>query len=489
MRTKLTFPTDEVLLATKENSMAISRQVKKKTLRKLGPRLYTTNLNDAPENIIKRNVPRIVGLLCPGAIISHRSSLETMPTKDGQFFATFKHSRKIKLPGLTVNLLQGPVDKAGTNSFLSTLYISQRPRAFLENLQPTKRKSEASQKCLPQEFIETKLDELCRIQGEECLNRIRDDARDLSKKLKMEKEFKKLNSIISALLVTGEARILQSEPGRARSAGASYDPLRIEIFKVLHSFLLSNEYKSISRSYANQNEFETQAFFEAYFSNYIEGTRFPLDQAHSIVYEGKIPPNRPDAHDILGTYKLIVNKREIAMLPRDGDHFLGLLQHRHKILMAAHPAVLPGQFKEQINQAGSTLFVDPEAVRGTLIKGLEFYFLLEDPLKKALYMMFLVSEVHPFADGNGRMARLMMNSQLFANSLEKIIVPNVYREDYIGALKVLTRNEDPAPYVRAMLNCLQFTSRTKFSDYETAVEELRRRNAFSEPSEAKLILD
>ena len=29
-------------------------------------------------------------------------------------------------------------------------------------------------------------------------------------------------------------------------------------------------------------------------------------------------------------------------------------------------------------------------------------------------MMFLVSEVHPFVDGNGRIARIMMNAELVA---------------------------------------------------------------------------
>ena len=36
---------------------------------------------------------------------------------------------------------------------------------------------------------------------------------------------------------------------------------------------------------------------------------------------------------------------------------------------------------------------------------------LDDPIARAIYMMFLVSEVHPFDDGNGRMARIMMNAE------------------------------------------------------------------------------
>ena len=34
-------------------------------------------------------------------------------------------------------------------------------------------------------------------------------------------------------------------------------------------------------------------------------------------------------------------------------------------------------------------------------------------------MMFLVAEVHPFADGNGRVARVMMNAELIAGGQQR----------------------------------------------------------------------
>lgn len=43
------------------------------------------------------------------------------------------------------------------------------------------------------------------------------------------------------------------------------------------------------------------------------------------------------------------------------------------------------------------------------------------PFAKAVYMTFLVSEVHPFLDGHGRIARVMMNAELSAKGLSKII--------------------------------------------------------------------
>jgi Fic family protein len=49
-------------------------------------------------------------------------------------------------------------------------------------------------------------------------------------------------------------------------------------------------------------------------------------------------------------------------------------------------------------------------------------------------MMFLVAEVHPFADGNGRVARIMMNAELVAARESRIIVPTVFRNNYLMAL-------------------------------------------------------
>jgi hypothetical protein len=41
--------------------------------------------------------------------------------------------------------------------------------------------------------------------------------------------------------------------------------------------------------------------------------------------------------------------------------------------MEAREDKMPGLFKDTVNRAGNTVFVKPEEVRGTLIKGCEFY--------------------------------------------------------------------------------------------------------------------
>jgi Fic family protein len=229
------------------------------------------------------------------------------------------------------------------------------------------------------------------------------------------------------------------------------------------------------------------AFFEAYFSNYIEGTEFRVEEAADIVFRGKIVAQRPaDAHDVLGTYQIVANSEEMSRVPSSADELIELLKSRHATLLAGRPEKQPGRFKEEINRAGDTVFVAPELVAGTLIKGFEPCRALEDPLARALYVMFLIAEVHPFADGNGRIARVMLNAELVHGKRSRIIIPTVYREDYLLALRALTRQSNTDPYIRMLDRAQDFTARIDFNDYERALAQLRAANAFLEPHEGRL---
>ncbi len=50
-------------------------------------------------------------------------------------------------------------------------------------------------------------------------------------------------------------------------------------------------------------------------------------------------------------------------------------------------------------------------------------------------MQFFISDIHPFNDGNGRISRVMMNAELYSQGLTTIIIPNVYRSDYLSKCK------------------------------------------------------
>jgi Fic family protein len=118
--------------------------------------------------------------------------------------------------------------------------------------------------------------------------------------------------------------------------------------------------------------------------------------------------------------------------------------------MEQRPAKSPGQFKSMANCAGQTVFVVPDLVEGTLAEGLSLCHSMETPFQRAVFMMFLVAEVHPFADGNGRTARIMMNAELIAAHEERIVIPTVYRGNYLAALKALSLTGTADPLIRTL---------------------------------------
>ena len=101
-------------------------------------------------------------------------------------------------------------------------------------------------------------------------------------------------------------------------------------------------------------------------------------------------------------------------------------------------------------------------------------------------MQLLVSEVHPFNDGNGRLSRVMMNAELSRENECRIIIPTVYRDDYVGALKAFTQARETNPLMRMFQRAQAFTASVDYSSYEAAKAALTLANAFKEPGEGKL---
>ena len=478
----------EIIFATSD--IALNRQLSKleqeKQIKKIAPRIYTSNFNEFEEVIIRRNIFTILGKLYPGAVLSHRSALEFKPTSANQIFVTYTYTKKIELPGITIRFMEGMPAIEGDNPFSGELFVSQQERALLENLQSSRQVGPTS-KTITLPEIETKLEQIIQVKGEEGLNQFRDKAREIADQLGMQSEFEKLNKLISALLTTKPSKILTSPAAVARVLGNPYDKHRLELFEKLFIELQQQPYKDRQDVNTETNAFRNFAFFEAYFSNYIEGTIFEIEEAKSIIQtETPIPNRDEDSHDILGTYKLVSNQKEMSTTPSNRDELLNILQYRHQILLAARTSKKPGQFKDKNNRAGETHFVDHTLVRGTLIKGFDYYQALQEPFAKAAYIMFMISEVHPFLDGNGRIARVMMNAELVKANQTRIIIPTVYRDDYLGALRRLTRNDDPAVYIRMLQRAQEFSATLIANDMEVLENHLTQSNAFKEHDEAKL---
>ena len=336
------------------------------------------------------------------------------------------------MPGITVKPREGVGPLEGDAPFINGLYLCSLARAYLENMRFS-RSRKGTKRTLSRSEVEERLEILLQRGGEQTLNKLREEMRPLAEQLSLISEFKEIDQLIGALLGTKESPLL-SQAAIARAKQAPYDATRLDLFITLRDYLASHAPNI--RPGKSSDSVANLAFYEAYFSNFIEGTEFLVEEAHEIIFEGKIPEDRPqDAHDIIGTYRLVANDKEMNRVAKTADEFLSLLTSRHRIIMEGRPDKNPGLFKRVANRAGLTYFVSPELVRGTLEKGFEIFQTLRDPFHRAVFMMFLIAEVHPFADGNGRVARVMMNAELIFNSEMRIIIPTIYRNNYLVALK------------------------------------------------------
>ena len=478
----------EIVFASSDPDVShqISRLVKQNRLRKIAPRLYTTNFVDSPEMIVKRNILSILNWRFPKAVISHRSACEMRITPAGTFFITGKYARKITdLPGVTIYMLKGPASDI-KDMVYGKMFIASEYRWMLENMQVS-RKQDGEAKTLPIAVIERKLESVLVAGGEEQLNQYRDTLRATAERLGMMTEFAKINVLISALLNTHSSHVLTTSSVKAAAAGLPYDEKRLVLFEKLYDELQSQHFLSRPVPTQTEEEYLNIAFFESYFSNYIEGTEFEVDEARQIVNTGITLPKRiEDSHDILGTFHIVSNRMEMGVCPTSSQELFEILCHRHSILLEGRPDLNPGHFKEKNNRAGNTEFVEVARVRGTLEAGFGYYAALTSPIAKAIYMMFFLSEVHPFQDGNGRMARIMMNAELFRADEAKIIVPTVYREDYLLVLRKLSRQSVPDAYIKTMVILHHFSSTLYGRDFQKLLNYLTQCNAFEDPNMGKL---
>ncbi|MBD3243845.1 MAG: cell filamentation protein Fic [Chitinivibrionales bacterium] len=478
----------EILFGSSDR--AISRQISKLrsdgTVRKLAPRVYTANLRDDPEVIVRRNLFQILGHLYSGAVLSHRSAFEYGPTGTGRVYVTYTYTRKASLPGLVVHLLKGPGPTDSDIPLPGGLHASEHARAYLENLQ-TSHKDREDPKTLPVSTIEEKLSDIVRVNGAAELNRLRDRARTISEQLGMHTEFRKLDRIIGALLSTHPADILTSPVATARAFGLPYDQQRLELFQHLFYTLSEREFKNREDRNRTEQSFAAFAYYESYFSNYIEGTVFTDSDAREVIDSQRpLPARDADSHDILGTYQIVSNRQEMSRLPKSPEEMIEMLLRRHGILLSARTDSKPGMFKDRNNRAGNTEFVDKDLVRGTMHRSFDHYLLLRHPFARAAYMMFVISEIHPFLDGNGRIARIMMNAELVAAQQARIIIPVVYREDYLGALRALSRHRNAEAYVGMLTRAHELSASIVGETRDDMRVLLDRSNAFLEPTEGKL---
>jgi hypothetical protein len=100
--------------------------------------------------------------------------------------------------------------------------------------------------------------------------------------------------------------------------------------------------------------------------------------------------------------------------------------------------------------------------------------------------MLLITEVHPFDDGNGRLARIVANGVLSAAGQVRMVIPTVYRSNYLAGLAGFSNGSGRGESLIAVLQFAQkWTGAVGWTTFRGADEQLRRLNCYMDPALAE----
>lgn len=201
----------------------------------------------------------------------------------------------------------------------------------------------------------------------------------------------------------------------------------------------------------------------AYTSNAIEGNTLTRKET-SLVIEEKLTSGAKPINDYLEAlnhakafeYVLSLKQNNIQI---DEDFVLKI----HKIILTGIDDLNAGFYRNvRVRISGSeTILPNPLKVPDLMKEfGLWLIKKEDDILLKAIDAHYRLVSIHPFIDGNGRTARLLLNAMLIQNSYAPIIIRPIDRRRYLTALETYQVKGNKEPYEKFMLSALNRSLKT-----------------------------
>src|SRR5690606_5751585 len=102
---------------------------------------------------------------------------------------------------------------------------------------------------------------------------------------------------------------------------------------------------------------------------------------------------------------------------------------------------------------------------------------------------FLITECHPFDDGNGRLSRIFLNAELHTDQQYKLIVPTVHRDSYLNSLRQATREGKFRTLTKVFIQLQKYAASLNWNDYGDVREQLEEHKAHLLPDEGVAVFN
>jgi len=198
----------------------------------------------------------------------------------------------------------------------------------------------------------------------------------------------------------------------------------------------SKELKRMPKA-AREKEIETFSIRFTYDTQRIEGSKLTLRETAELIERNISPKAKPlqDVKEAEAHYKIFHE-----MLDYKKDLSLQIILYWHKRLFESTKPEIAGKIREHQIAISGSKFVPPFPAE--IYPLLREFFRWYDKNKKKLHPVELAAlahlkfvTIHPFADGNGRISRLMMNFILHKHGYPLLDIPYERRANYYNALE------------------------------------------------------
>lgn len=211
----------------------------------------------------------------------------------------------------------------------------------------------------------------------------------------------------------------------------------------------------------------------AYTSNAIEGNTLTRKETELVIDEGITSTSKPIKDYIEAINHAKAFEKIIVFLKENKNINESFMLDIHKIILTGLDNDNAGFYRNcRVRISGSTVIMpNPLKVPDLMIN---FYNWLDEnmdnePLTAILAHLKFVS-IHPFVDGNGRCARLLMNTILLQFGFVPIVIRPTDRKRYLSVIENYQLKGDEKPYTNFMLNLLNRTMKVLITMLDTDID-------------------
>jgi len=209
-----------------------------------------------------------------------------------------------------------------------------------------------------------------------------------------------------------------------------------------------------------------------YTSNAIEGNTLSAAETTLVIEKGITIGGKPlkDHLEAIDHYEAI---RYVRALARRGTSLTeaDLRQLHHLVVQRSHPEIA-GRYADQgryvLTETGRHIFPSPTEVPALIGDLARWLGVAPDTPETAFAAHLRLVDIHPFNDGNGRTARLLMNLILIRGGYPPVAVRPEDRPAYVAALQEAQAGRGSARFDRLLYERLDVT----LGEYLSAAKEV-----------------